>query len=267
MTNFHEPNLGNRLNRYLTWITDLGLAWILYHFGLGGWQSMRLLLSQYGLLPWLVLVLVLFLLIFRSDYRTDLPLLTSGIALGYWGEWWGTTHGVWTYWNGATPPDYLPPLWGLGLLTVYRLSQLLRPALNRIWPQPVSRSGKAIMLSLFIGLPLLAFARSWTLLAKIDWSNRLDVHFAAGMLVAGVLLSTGFEWQKTFLLYLCGMLLGGAYEYLGTAWGEWSYVTGEVPPLWIAPLWGYAAAAMVQLAGLLNSAIKRLTRWDRVEYR
>lgn len=256
-----------RLNRYLTWITDLFFLWVLFHFGLGGCHNLRLLLSQYGPLPWLVLLAVMFLLLYRSDYRSDLPLFAAGLALGYWGEWWGTTRGVWTYWNGATPPDYLPPLWGLGLLTVYRLSQLFQPAIDRILPKPVSRAGQRAMLGFFVGLPLLAFARSWPVLAQIDWSSRLDLHFAAGLLVAIVLLIAGFDWQDTFLLYLCGTLLGGAYEYLGTSWGEWTYITLEVPPLWIAPLWGYAAVAMVRLAGLPARVIQRFAPRGAAGYR
>ena len=253
-------------NRYLTCISDLGLLLALYHYGLGGWQNTLLLFSQYGWLPWLVLLIVLFLLVYRSDYRYDLPLFAAGLALGYWGEWWGTTRGVWAYWNGATPPDYLPPLWGLGLLTVYRLSRLLMPILDRLFPKPVSRTARLAMLGCFIGLPLLAFANSWPLLASVDWRGRLDTHFAAGLLAAILLLISGFDWQETFLLYLCGTLLGGAYEYLGTSWGEWAYITKEIPPLWIAPLWGYAAVAMVQLARLPIRLIRRFSHQGLTGY-
>jgi len=243
--------------RILTGITNLGFLFVLYHYGLGGWQNALLLLSRYGWLPWLVLFCVLFLLFFHSDYRCDLPLFAAGLTLGYWGEWWGTTRGVWAYWNGATPPEYLPPLWGLGLLTVYRLSQLLMPFMRRIAPTPANRTTRLITLAAYIGLPVLAFARSWRLLAQVDWRGRLDLHFAAGLLVAIILLISGFDWHETFLLFLCGTLLGGTYEYLGTAWGEWTYITGEVPPLWIAPLWGYAVVAMVQLSRLPA----RVRRW------
>ncbi|HEX7593625.1 MAG TPA: hypothetical protein VF429_05580, partial [Anaerolineae bacterium] len=51
--------------------------------------------------------------------------------------------------------------------------------------------------------------------------------------------------------YICGMLLGGTYEWLGTRMGEWTYITREVPPLWIIPLWGLACVAMVKLSRLL----------------
>ena len=51
------------------------------------------------------------------------------------------------------------------------------------------------------------------------------------------------------------MLLGGLYEYLGTTFGEWTYLTGEQPPLWIVPLWGIACVAMNNLAGLVRQVI------------
>ena len=47
------------------------------------------------------------------------------------------------------------------------------------------------------------------------------------------------------------MLLGGAYEWIGTSIREWTYITREAPPLWIIPLWGLACVAMVKLAQLL----------------
>jgi hypothetical protein len=266
MTKFRFPCLQAHHHRALTAITNLGLLLVLYHYGLGGWQNTLLLLSQYGWLPRLMLLAVCFLLFFRSDYRSDLVLFAAGLALGYWGEWWGTTRGVWAYWNGATPPAYLPPLWGLGLLTAYRLSRLFLPLINRIFPRPVNRTARWIISGFFIGLPALTWLNSWSLLARVDWRGRLDLHFAAGLLVAAVLLVSGFDWQETFLLYLSGILLGGAYEALGTAWGEWAYITGEVPPLWIAPLWGYAVVAMVQLARLPSPLIRRLSHPQAIEY-
>jgi len=53
------------------------------------------------------------------------------------------------------------------------------------------------------------------------------------------------------------MLLGGLYEYLGTTFGEWTYLTGEQPPLWIVPLWGIACVAMHNLADLLRWVIEK----------
>ena len=249
---------------FITLLADLGFVWVIVHYGMGGLANGLFLLRAAGLWAWVLFGMVLFLLLYRSDYRSDVPLFTAGLALGYWGEWWGTTRGVWTYWNGATPPDYLPPLWGLGLLTVYRLSGILAPVLRRDLPLWLQRA----LLGSFLVLPLLAFGWSWPALAAVDWRGRLDGHFLAGLLVAAVLLRYRFELRQAFLLYLCGMLLGGLYEYLGTSMGEWVYITREVPPLWIIPLWGMAAVAMTHLSlGLRDGLIgvwRRITRQQRL---
>ena len=259
-------------NRSLSWhslltiLADLGLAWVLVHYGMGGLENGLLMLRAVGPWAWALLGMVLFLLLYRSDYRTDGLLFAAGLALGYWGEWWGTTRGVWTYWNGATPPDYLPPLWGLGLLTVYRLSSLLKPILERDLPKAV----RWAMLGSFIVLPAAAFWLSWPALAAVDWRGRLDGHFLAGLVAAGVLLPYRFELRPAFLTYVCGMLLGGLYETLGTVSGEWTYITREVPPLWIVPLWGMATVAMTHLSlglrdGLVWAARRVLLRSRRGE--
>jgi hypothetical protein len=236
----------------LTLCTDLFFVWVLVHFGLGGAAEMRQLLAYIGLPGWALLGSVLFLLLFHSDYRCDLPLFTAGVLLGYWGEWWGTTHGVWTYWNGATPPTYLPPLWGIGLLTVFRLSRLAAPLLQRqtVW----AKAGMKVSL---VALPVLGFALSWRRLAGVDWTGRLDAQLASGALAAGVLILVKFDLHRAFPLYVCGMLLGGLYETLGTRFGEWRYITGESPPLWIAPLWGLACLAMANLAQILRDLLGR----------
>lgn len=224
---------------------DLFLVWVIYHFALGGWDTAYLLLTRFGITPWIVLGIILLLLFYHSDYRNDLPLFLAGLILGFWGEWWGTTRGVWVYWNGAMPPDYLPPLWAIGLLTVQRLSRLIFHFKNPlpIWAQLTMMTG-------FLVLPIFAFARSWSLLAAVDWRGRLDIHFWGGLFLAIVFVIYHFDLPADFGIYLCGTLLGGFYEYMGTAWGEWRYITGEVPPLWIAPLWGYACLTMSRLGWL-----------------
>jgi hypothetical protein len=239
----------------LTLLNDLFLLWVLVYFGMGGWRNALFLLTHYGLLPWVVLTGVVFLVLYRSDYRTDLPLFLAGLALGYWGEWWGTTRGVWTYWNGAMPPDYLPPLWGIGLLTVYRLSSLITPQVRT----DLGPWARRMMLISLVFLPLVTLAISYPRLAVVNWQGRLDGHFLAGIAVAGVLIGYRFELRETFVLFLCGTVLGGLYEYLGTSWGEWAYITGEVPPLWIAPLWGLATVAMTKLASIISSRLKAIT--------
>ena len=247
----------------LTYLTDLFFLWILLHFGMGGWETARLLLTQFGVLPWVILSLVVFLVVYRSNYKIDLPLFGAGLLLGYWGEWWGTTRGVWTYWNGATPPDYLPPLWGIGRLTVYRLSLILRSLLN----DRFFKRFRWILLVSFILIPALAITGSLPVLLSVDWSSRIDAHFAAGLAVAITLILYRFELARDFPIYLCGTLLGGLYEYLGTSMGEWAYITAEVPPLWIAPLWGLASVAMHKLALLIRQYSSSAFHFLQVRWR
>lgn len=244
----------------LTLLSDLWLLWVVYYHGLGGWESAGLILRQSGTLAWLLLAFIVGLLLFRSDYRWDVPLFLSGWLLGYWGEWWGTTRGVWQYWDGAMPPAYLPPLWGIGLLTTYRLGGLLK---ERLPKRPGLWLRNSILVFLFVPLPV-TLLLSWDRLAVVDWKGVIDIHLIAGILVACSLILLDFDLLQVFVFYICGMLLGGLYETLGTQWGEWRYITGETPPLWIVPLWGFAAVAMVKLAsGLKNfvvSGFKKVSR-------
>jgi hypothetical protein len=241
------------LDAWLTLLADLFFVWVLVHFGMGSLENGLALLVYFGPWSWLVLGLVVFLLLWRSNWRSDLPLFLAGWGLGYWGEWWGTTRGVWAYWNGAMPPDYLPPLWGLGLLTVYRLAGLLGPALDR----PLLAWARRLMALSFVALPLLALLLQLPLLRAVDWRGRLDLHFLAGLLAGAALIAYRFDLRRAFALYLCGMLLGGLYETLGTQMGEWAYITGEQPPLWIVPLWGLAAVAMTSLAEILRVCVRK----------
>ncbi len=252
--------------------------WVILHYALGGWELAWFLLSTIGPPAWIALGIVVALVLYRSDYRIDLPLFLAGLALGYWGEWWGTTRGVWTYWNGQTPPDYLPLLWGIGLLTVYHLN-LLRDAVvqsfhraplvkrksnppqrdcfvaERSRPRPAFPVVRWFKTGSLVVLPLLAFASSAPRLAAVDWSTRLDAHLYAGILAGAVLVFGRLDADEAFGIYVCGMLLGGTYEWLGTWLREWSYVTNEVPPLWIIPLWGLACVSMVNLARALSRLV------------
>jgi len=252
--------IGRSMNRRfaITLLANLFFLWVLLYFGLGGVANAWRMLTHFGPLPWLILAGVVGLLLYRSDYRTDLPLFAAGLLLGYWGEWWGTTRGVWTYWNGATPPSYLPPLWGIGLLTVYRLSTLLAPPRA----QALSAWVRRLMWAGLLLAPPALLARSLPLFLQVDWRGRLDFHFFAGLLVALALIIVRFDLRQVFAVYLCGTLLGGLYEFLGTTWGEWAYITGETPPLWIAPLWGLASVAMLRLAQLLGQAIGAAWRFS-----
>lgn len=233
-------------------LTNLFFIWVLVHFGMGGWRNGFLLLQMFGFFGWVVLAGIVVLIVYSGDYRIDLSLFAAGVLLGYWGEWWGTTRGVWTYWNGAMPPHYLPPLWGIGLITVHRISRVLGGA----WKQPPGpRLRRLVKVSMLV-VPLLGLAFSWQRLAGVDWRGRLDAHFIAGIIVAAVLIAYRFDARRSCTVFLCGTLLGGFYEAMGTLWGEWTYITAETPPIWIAPLWGLACTAMVGLGSLLRQAVE-----------
>ncbi len=111
-------------DKVLTLVANLFFAWVIFQYALGGWETAQYIFTTIGLPAWIALAIVGALVFYHSDYRVDVPLFIAAYALGYWGEWWGTTRGVWTYWNHATPPDYLPPLWAIGLLTVTHLRTL-----------------------------------------------------------------------------------------------------------------------------------------------
>ena len=56
--------------------------------------------------PWTVAVLLLMGLVIavRPRPRRDLVLFVTGATLGIFLEYWGTSRGCWTYWNGRVPP-------------------------------------------------------------------------------------------------------------------------------------------------------------------
>ncbi|MBI5650272.1 MAG: hypothetical protein HZC40_07490 [Chloroflexi bacterium] len=226
---------------------------------LGGIETGWIILTQVGAPAWIALAIVVALVLYRSDARADVPLFIAAYALGYWGEWWGTTRGVWTYSNGQTPPDYLPPLWAIGLLTVTHLRALIigrgltrRNADKKFLSAFLRVNPRPIKIALLIAIPALAFAISAPQLAAVDWSGRLDAHFIAGIIVGIALIAYRFDLDDAFALFVCGMILGGTYEWLGTYIGEWTYITREIPPLWIIPLWGLACVAMVNLSRLFT---------------
>ncbi len=255
-----------------TLLVNLFFLWVIFRYALGGWETAQILLTQIGFPAWIALAVVCALVLYRSDYRADVPLFIAAFALGYWGEWWGATRGVWTYWNHATPPDYLPPLWAIGLLTVTHLRALLidvslrakrsnLPDNHKIAssrkPLLAMTRTRAFKAASFVALPALAFAYSAPRLAAVDWSSRLDANFFAGSVAGIALLLYRLDIDEAFGLYVCGMILGGTYEWLGTWMHEWTYITREVPPLWIIPLWGLACVAMVKLSRLMRLPLQK----------
>ena len=253
-----------QLDRALNLFARLFYLWVIYHYALGGWENARIIFAYVGLPAWIALAIVVALVLYASDWRNDVSLFIAAYALGYWGEWWGTTRGVWTYSNGQMPPDYLPPLWAIGLLTVTHLRKLVMGrGLTRTAPRTDEKNLSALVrarsgpspilkLGLLIIMPILAFAISAPQLISADWSGKLDVMLILGIVVGSVLIAYQFNLDEAFELYVCGMILGGTYEWLGTTMREWTYITHEVPPLWIIPLWGLACVAMVNLARIIK---------------
>ncbi|MFB0538016.1 MAG: hypothetical protein ACETWR_23895 [Anaerolineae bacterium] len=66
-----------------TLLADFFFLWVIVEYGTGGWQLGLCLLTHSGIIPWLILPGVLFLVLSRSDYRTDLPIFIAAVALGY----------------------------------------------------------------------------------------------------------------------------------------------------------------------------------------
>ena len=102
-----------------TLLADLFFLWVIVEYGTGGWQLGLYLLTHSGIIPWLILPGVL-LLLYRSDYRTDLPIFTAAVALGYWGEW--------RYVTGEVPPLWIDPLLGLASVVMVKLGAFIRAA-------------------------------------------------------------------------------------------------------------------------------------------
>lgn len=55
-------------------------------------------------LTWITGVIVVSVLVTKSDHRVDLCRFVAGSLLGYLFERWGTTRQAWTYVSGGTPP-------------------------------------------------------------------------------------------------------------------------------------------------------------------
>ena len=237
-----------------TLLFDLFLLWVILRFALGGWERTIRLLPSQGLAVLAELLIMVSLTLVKSNYRNDVPLFLSAFVLAYWGEWWGTTRGVWAYYGRETPPLYVVFTWGVCLLTVYHLDLLLRGGERK-------REGKhgswIQKLSLF-ALPAIGLVLTWEGIIKIDWMKVVDIHAIAGVLVACFLILKDFDWNETFWIFISGTLLGGLYEYLGTATGNWQYAIGEGMPILIAPLWGMACVAMVKLGFLVRDGFCRI---------
>ncbi len=239
-----------------TCLFDLFLLWVILRFVLGGWEQAVRLLPSKGPAVWGELFVLVFLTLVKSNFRNDIPLFLSACLLAYWGEWWGTHSGIWAYFGTNSLPSYVVITWGVCLLTVFHLHLLLRGKEDR-------KSGKYLpwiqKLSL-LALPFIALALTWKGLVHINWMKVVDFHMIAGTCFACFVIFKNFDLNETFWIFISGTLLGGLYEYMGTAMGNWKYATGQGMPLLIAPLWGLACVVMVKLGTFVRDGFTVLTR-------
>jgi hypothetical protein len=69
-------------------LANLFFLLVIFRYALGGWETAQILLTQIGWPAWIALAVVCALVLYRSDYRADVPLFIAAYALGYRGEWW-----------------------------------------------------------------------------------------------------------------------------------------------------------------------------------
>lgn len=236
-----------------TVLFDLFLLWIILRFELGGWERAVRYLSQ-GLTVWGAVILgIVFITLYRSDFRRDVPLFVSAFLLGYWLEWWGTTRGVWTYASKETPPMGVVFFWGICLVAVYHFHLVFRRGRQKeeekilTWP-------KMLVLSAVLGIAVI-FA--WKGFSQLDRTKHFDIHSIAAIALGGFLILRGFDPIETLLIFLIGAGLGGLLESLATAAGSYRYVTGQGIPLFVAPFWGMTCVVMVKLAYLIRDGVHR----------
>jgi len=245
-----------------TILFDLFLLWVIVQYALGGWERAIRLLPHQGPMFWAEMFVLVYLLLIKSNFKYDIPLFLSALLLAYWGEWWGTSRGVWSYPNRGGVPTYVILTWGICVLTVYHLYLIVR----RIEGEKERKLWSWIKgLSLF-ALPVIGLGLTWKGIVRVDWTKAVDVHFIGGIVVCGLLILKNFDLNETFWIFVCGTLLGALYEYCGTATGNWSYATGEGMPLIIAPLWGLACVGMIKLGFYLRSGFSGIAGFLRSRF-
>ena len=260
-----DSNRGFLKKHYETLATvlfDLFLLWVVLRFALGGWDTAIRLLPHQGPLFWVEMFVLVSLLLIKSNFKNDNPLFLSAVHLAYWVEWWGTSRGVWSYPYTARVPTYVIMTWGACLLTVYHLYLIVR----RLEGKKERKVWSWIKILSLLSLPVIGLALTWTGIFRIDWTRVADVHFFGGMAVCAHLILKNFDLNETFWIFACGTLLGGLYEYCGTATGNWSYATGEGMPLVIAPLWGLACVGMIKLGFFGQGGFLRVTGFLRSRF-
>lgn len=236
-----------------TVLFDLFLLWVILRFNLGGWAKAIRFFSQRLTVWGAVLICIAFLSLYKSDFRTDVPLFLSAFLLAYWLEWWGTTRGVWTYLSKATPPIGVIFFWGICLVAVYHLHLVFRRKAEKKEGQRLTWRK---MLALCV-VPGIALVFAWKGFLQLDWAKHFDLHSVAAILLGGFLILNRFDPMETLWIFLVAAGLGGLLESLATAGGSYRYVTGEGMPLFVPLAWGMICVAMVKLGYLVQEALRR----------
>ena len=126
----HADSTGGFLKKHYetlaTVLFDLFLLWVVVRFALGGWDTAIRLLPHQGPMFWVELFVMVSLVLIKSNFKYDIPLYLSAVLLAYWGEWWGTSRGVWGYPYTSGVPTYVFMTWGVCLLNVYHLYLIVR---------------------------------------------------------------------------------------------------------------------------------------------
>lgn len=88
----------------------------------------------------MAIILVVFLALTPTDYRSSTLIFIAGAGLGYFLELWGTTRLAWTYYTLEQPPLFAVLAHGMAALAfwrVYMLYKTFEPRLFKLLPQRV----------------------------------------------------------------------------------------------------------------------------------
>ena len=88
----------------------------------------------------LSLILVAILILTPTDHRLAVLTFTSGSALGYFLELWGTTRQCWTYYTLGTPPLFAVLAHGMAAVAFWRTVLVLQRFKPKVMPRNRKRS-------------------------------------------------------------------------------------------------------------------------------
>jgi len=108
--------------------------------------------------------------------------------------------------------------------------------------------------------------------ASIDWGGAWWLYFdwllVGIFLVMTLLIMSGADLRKDWLIVFVGFVGGLVIEGWGTQTNLWFYFTAERPPLWIIPAWPIASLSIDRLVRILDHYIPRqdAKRYHRLLY-